>query len=1177
MSLATAVYDTTQQPTCNVYIGGVLMTVLSVRGQESYDSPVPTVDLELAAIPSWVQRGQSVIINAGYGNDTIRAFTGGVLARGDEDPDFLRTQCFVTGATDAAGAQIAATASLIGGPPVWPPIPSGNYIDFSVDNHLIWDSAKASSVAARELTRRARIPQRPSGPLLGRVVRCAGDLYGAFRSYQIPAHDYSGQTVKTAIETVLAASGISAYDTAGVPAYTLAGSGATVDRMPGSQQLAKLMGIDGCAVQQLRSSVVLVKVIDFQPAPSANFIYSTTVQAYARIIDATGELEVPYNPLLQIGQTIQVDIDYLGITGRWFLHGHRWENGRDGAWSYLDLRGGPEYGGTVGINPIADFTFVVEQEVIGDRIYTVVTFDASTAHDPDGSIASYAWTDNQTPHLVSGSGVVVTVTVDPTAVVGDWEVTLTVTDNTGLTGSITKTVPVSATSSAVQLPAIYVAMGNNQSASPDGGVTWNDQSGTNVISVGARPADGVNFGHCCFGRSDGTIWRTLDGCQTAPTQVATGLGSAVNDVLWDWRDPTNVWAITENGRVYRSQDAGATFVLYAQLRAVIFLDGTTAVGALGNKLGCPAGGGIWIFGGDGAGRPLIAYDAALTGQWTRQPISGDLATDTPGTATLRIADYTAPGDGHSTLILTNASGGGVSLVAIYDSTTVPGVGAFTRATGLTAGLSDGHVILNDTPLAGLLRYAIFNDRDVWKATDCLAYTKTANVLPAGVTCNHGLFMSDLLTGMPEFMGIFLLACQNAGGTLGIYKSTDGLQTVGALRPATGFPAWPAGAQAKKISIGAAGQVATGPTTPYMLIRDGANTDRRLVKLEGTVWSTVKSGMPDAFWGLRYWGSGRFTHLIDGGLPQYSGDHGANWAAATAPVGVLFGPYVDCMGIDKSDFSNRLWSTWKDGSNNDLSKTVHYCIAFSDDWGATWTLSLEENTTDSGYYRTFWAIACHPTDPNYVFTVGRKYASYIAGRCSSNGGATWDLYTGPFGNQAGAPVSIPQKLCLWASAGHRMIVGHWNNTESDLSYSDNLGTSWTTVIPATNQLYTHYELLRCGLTGPLYLVYNSTADSWPSPVWRSFDHAASWEEVVPPTSWVRSVASQYSAAYSPAQACLWLARSTSGGAGGKTIYSFEDIFTGGSADWVDRQYNLTTIGAGMTRPVVQGLQIVWDEP
>ena len=76
--------------------------------------------------------------------------------------------------------------------------------------------------------------------------------------------------------------------------------------------------------------------------------------------------------------------------------------------------------------PIADFSFAVDKQD--------VTFDGSASSDPDGTVVSYLWDfgDGGTSTLATPS--------HHFATIGDQSVTLTVTDDNGATGSVTKTV-----------------------------------------------------------------------------------------------------------------------------------------------------------------------------------------------------------------------------------------------------------------------------------------------------------------------------------------------------------------------------------------------------------------------------------------------------------------------------------------------------------------------------------------------------------------------------------------------------------------------------------------------------------------------------------------------------------------------------------------------------------------
>ena len=75
----------------------------------------------------------------------------------------------------------------------------------------------------------------------------------------------------------------------------------------------------------------------------------------------------------------------------------------------------------------------------GPQPAQLVTFDGSTSSDSDGTIVSYAWMFGDG---ATGSG---SATTHSYATTGSYSATLTVTDNGSLTGSVTKTIPVTST------------------------------------------------------------------------------------------------------------------------------------------------------------------------------------------------------------------------------------------------------------------------------------------------------------------------------------------------------------------------------------------------------------------------------------------------------------------------------------------------------------------------------------------------------------------------------------------------------------------------------------------------------------------------------------------------------------------------------------------------------------
>jgi outer membrane protein assembly factor BamB len=76
--------------------------------------------------------------------------------------------------------------------------------------------------------------------------------------------------------------------------------------------------------------------------------------------------------------------------------------------------------------PLADFTWTPSNPIEGQSI----TFDASSSYDPDGSIVSYVWDFDDDGQFDDGSGIIETYTYQNT---GDYQITVKVTDNEGLT------------------------------------------------------------------------------------------------------------------------------------------------------------------------------------------------------------------------------------------------------------------------------------------------------------------------------------------------------------------------------------------------------------------------------------------------------------------------------------------------------------------------------------------------------------------------------------------------------------------------------------------------------------------------------------------------------------------------------------------------------------------------
>jgi hypothetical protein len=780
---------------------------------------------------------------------------------------------------------------------------------------------------------------------------------------------------------------------------------------------------------------------------------------YARI-PRYASIEIAGDPQLELGQTLTLSFPELDLSGRFFVSGIEHNVDRTGYVTRLDLRGGDELGGEVNINPIAAFTYTAEREVMGNAVYTVVTFDASGSFDPDGGAVSYAWSDNQstTPEIATLSDPIITVRADTSGWSGDWEVTLTVTDSAGLTSTVTLTIPYSAEASAVWIPAIYAALGNNASATPDGGINWNDLVDGTCVSVDCKPADAVTVGVACFGYTNGAIKKTTDFCVSALTTVlaAAGANGTINHIWWDKNLPTRVWACTSTGRLLRSDSDGAngTWVVHKDFGNTYPL----------NRIATPAPQGVWVFGGRAdVPSTLIQFEAVVgSGIWTSLTLGGELSTDLVGASSSATVAEAAHRVGDDLCIIFKGAllPGGVNL--FYTATALDGGAGWKRATGLDASLSDGRFVVPDALPATF--YANFGNRDIWATANGIAWTKTADVLPAGVTANHCLFFGDFVYGIA---GVYLLACENAGTTLGIYKSTDGLVTVQALRPATGYKAWPTGATGEQIAIGPSGMTIPGGSIipPVAYLQGGAggtpndSTPDLAYQNPPAGWLTTAlpailgAGPRPYTFSSTLWfvtdTSGFGNESTSSAVLRSTGGGPGAWA--TAPIGdeTQVAPQKGGIAVMCKDAAGNIWGARQTGSNT--GHPIATDIYKSPDNGATWGTSKKTVSTASAA-RSPLQIVAHPTNANIIALITCKWYdgdNRVIVWVTNNGGAIWTENAPTVASGNNFPIitntasAIPRVIIL--QNGRFIAVASvkrgttWTN---EWWTSDNQGATWT---------------------------------------------------------------------------------------------------------------------------------------
>ena len=774
MALATKIFNLTRQLYLRVWVDALGGSVLLVPRNEtnpagqpgitglsiskSFDAPVPVCRISLNRIPTWMHRGQRVRVNLGFDGEYYRVFTGTIQARERDFPggaiicDGRLYPLFHTpeiGERDLDG--LTVTQAL------------GNILAYVgiTDNRLIFTSGFVLGSAPNYVAKLERM--MPS-----QMLQYVMDLEG-LRVYELG----TGKVVIRRIPMVPAATSWRTYTT------NVAGTARIIrgtDREDPEQLRTRVL-VTGATVvegtppnETSRVITASASVVDNPlvqpPLPSGTFIdeeYSNSLidtdakaaEVALRLLSDHARvpreltIELPGDPQIELGVTIHLDFAELDAVGNFLVISLSHDIDSRGFSTTLRLRGGDELGGEIGLDPDAAFRYEIEREVFGDRVYAFATFDASESQDRDGSIASYAWSDNQAasftnPQIDNITTKIATVRVDPAAVSGDWEVTLTVTDDSGRTNAVMQVIPIAATESEVHIPAIFAALDNNASATPDGGENWNDEAGSTCICVAARPNDGVNSGHAVYGFADGSIKRTTDYCQSIATVRAAG-GAAIQDIAWDWRNASVVWALTDDLIVYISTDGGATWATYDNVRTKLGLGAS----ATGRKIGLPGGGGVWVFGGDGANRPVIAYDPVVPSlAWTQLAFGGELTSDLPAaSASLRIVDALDKGDGSGlVIVMENADGGASGVRPVYHCDNPFQPSTWKRATGLDAGLTTGRYVVGDNGIVNHF-HAAFNNRDVWHSLDGITWTKTADVMPVGVTPNKALWYVDPELGM----------------------------------------------------------------------------------------------------------------------------------------------------------------------------------------------------------------------------------------------------------------------------------------------------------------------------------------------------------------------------------------------------------------------------------------------
>lgn len=798
-----------------------------------------------------------------------------------------------------------------------------------------------------------------------------------------------------------------------------------------------------------------------QTAGVADEVAARLVDKHHRVLDSI-EVEVPFDPRIDLGSTIEIwdkgtaptyTGEVTGKTGNWWIRAYRHSLTTRNAVTEISLFGGDQSGTDSMAPPQPDFDVRIERELVGAAIQTVVTFiDMST--DQDGWIVNYRWQDDYAGGATDEQGNAlrrITLPYDP-SVDASINMTLTVTDNDGNTGSVTRAVDVTTDNEGVYAPVIACAGGNTCMATFDGGLSWGDQATPNgsarCCEVTFDTSDPDSPVLVFFGTTTGYLYRSDDQMVTIPevVGVAVTAGSPITCIRADRHIRERIWATVESGIVLRSEDFGVTWEVYVNLaihRPVrqpnsIHGDADLNIAPVnGMILSEPHVGKIWVYGGHGDDPETFLcanYMPWGPRAWYTHILEGVTPYMMAGAAADTVIDTVVS---HPTAIDIGLGFSNRNPPYVYAPPEYIPPSDADWTDGLFLPAVDCRGVegnANQLQTFGM----VMDNKNFYRSSDGIRWWEITGVLP-GTGANRP---NDLLQ-VAAWQDIYLSATDE-----GIAKSVDYGATWDFFRP-QGAPintVWPGGAIGYDVAIdyrrprrfdvlAIVTSHAADPPETAMAVRRGHGTWEDCGPLptgrdvnSHRLWHFPQINDQTAFY-IKYTNAG-LNHAEN---LYRTVNLGGAWANVLSAAGAL------ARGSD-----GRLWAT----ADPDASGMPH-AIYYSDDDGATWDLAHEdERDAGGGWMISYFNIAVDPNNHKRVMAVGHWPVANIRVLVTEDAhlgaGATWsEVVPNNISSYAGIAAKYHQPLLLAGENG-RWICGlqlaGLNTLE--IWVSDNNGADWT---------------------------------------------------------------------------------------------------------------------------------------